>query len=67
MSDPKERRDFLKAESRSLREPETDTCDCVQDSPWAHAADGSPTSCGHPCHMTAEESRAIEAELREDD
>ena len=67
MTDPKERQDFLKAEARAMRNPFVDACDCIVNEPWAHAADGSPTSCGHECHLTKEESRAIAAELREDD
>ena len=56
MTDPKERQAFLKAEARSLREPETDACD---------KCDGTYESC--ECSMTEAESRQIEAELREDD
>ena len=54
MTDPKERRDFLKAEALSLREPETDACDKCGD---------LDESCD--CRMTLAESRQVEAELRD--
>ena len=70
MTDPKERRDFLKAEARSLREPYEEGCEsCLDCAGGIHAICNSPADfiCDCECHMTKAESRQIEAELREDD